>query len=243
MKSSNILNIEDLTLKYGRNEVLTDVNLEINKGDYLGIIGPNGSGKTTLINAILGLMSPSEGKIQFNKDIIQKNIIGYLPQKSIRNDRLFPAKVKEIVATGLLCGKKQPKFFKKQDFDKVDNILKKLKIEDLKENKIGDLSGGQQQRVLLARAMVSNPKILILDEPTNALDSRTKDELYDILKTLNREEGITIMMVSHDLKSIGKYINKILYLEGKVVFYGNYNDFVKSKQANDILNSFTEYEN
>ena len=235
---NNILSIKDLTLKYGKNEVLTNVSFQVQQGDYIGIVGPNGTGKSTLINAILGLKIPFKGKIEFNKEIVKQGSIGYLPQRSIRNDKLFPAKVREVVATGLLAEKKQPKFYVQKDYDRVDRILEKLRIEELKDKKIGDLSGGQQQRVLLARAMVSSPKILVLDEPTNALDSKTKEELYDILRILNVEDKVTIMIVSHDLKTIGKYINKILYLEGKVIFYGNYEEFIYSKDMNKYLDFF-----
>ncbi|MBU5438594.1 metal ABC transporter ATP-binding protein [Tissierella sp. MSJ-40] len=235
---NNILSIKDLTLKYGKNEVLTNVSFQVQQGDYIGIVGPNGSGKTTFINAILGLKTPFKGEIEFNKDIVKQSSIGYLPQRSIRNDKLFPAKVREVVATGLLAEKKEPKFYVQEDYNKVDKILEKLRIEELKNKKIGDLSGGQQQRVLLARAMVASPKILILDEPTNALDSKTREELYDILKILNIEDKVTIMIVSHDLKTIGKYINKILYLEGKVIFYGSYEEFIYSKDMNKYLDFF-----
>ena len=220
---NDILNVKNLTVKYGKNVAVDNLSFSIKKGDYLGIIGPNGSGKTTLINSILGLIKPKDGTINLNKDIL----VGYLPQKSIKNDKLFPAKVKEIVATGLLINKKGLKFYSKDDYKKVDNILKKLGIYDLKDKKIGELSGGQQQRALLARAMIGSPDILILDEPTNYLDIDSKEELYKQLKILNDENSLTIIVVSHDLKTIGKYINKILYMETKLIFFGEYEEFLE----------------
>lgn len=220
---NDILNVKNLTVKYGKNIAVDNLSFSIKKGDYLGIVGPNGSGKTTLINSILGLIKPKDGTINLNKDIL----VGYLPQKSIKNDKLFPAKVKEIVATGLLINKKGLKFYSKDDYKKVDNILKKLGIYDLKDKKIGELSGGQQQRALLARAMIGSPDILILDEPTNYLDIDSKEELYKQLKILNDENSLTIIVVSHDLKTIGKYINKILYMETKLIFFGEYEEFLE----------------
>ena len=220
---NDILNVKNLTVKYGKNIAVDNLSFSIKKGDYLGIVGPNGSGKTTLINSILGLIKPKDGTINLNKDIL----VGYLPQKSIKNDKLFPAKVKEIVATGLLINKKGLKFYSKDDYKKVYNILKKLGIYDLKDKKIGELSGGQQQRALLARAMIGSPDILILDEPTNYLDIDSKEELYKQLKILNDENSLTIIVVSHDLKTIGKYINKILYMETKLIFFGEYEEFLE----------------
>ncbi|MCR2044883.1 metal ABC transporter ATP-binding protein [Anaerosalibacter massiliensis] len=224
---NNIITVDNLNFKYGRNEVLKNISFEVEEGDYVGIVGPNGSGKTTLIKILLGLINSYEGQIHQN--IADRNSIGYVPQKGVTNDRLFPATVKEIVITGLLSKKRGTKFYSKEDYNRVDTILNKLKIGDLKDKKIGNLSGGQQQRVLLARAMVSSPSILILDEPTSALDPEIREEFYKLLKELNKE-NVTIILVSHDILSIEKYISKILYLDKKLVFYGSYEDFRHSKE-------------
>jgi len=128
------------------------------------------------------------------------------------------------------------KFYTEEDYEKIDNILKRLNIYDLKYKKIGELSGGQQQRVFLARAMVSSPNVILLDEPTNYLDTSTREELYRILKELNTEEKVTIIVVSHDLKTMGKYINKVLYLETELIFYGDYKLFLHSKEIGRYLN-------
>mgnify|MGYP000853086425 CR=1 FL=1 len=234
---NNILTVKNLNFKYGKNPVLKDINFGVNEGDYLGIIGPNGSGKTTLIKILLGLIGPYEGEIKYNRELLGENFLGYIPQKTFGNDKLFPATVREIVATGLLSQKKGLKFYTKEDYKKVDSILYKLKIEDLKNRKIGNLSGGQQQRVLLARSMVAEPSILILDEPTSALDPEIRDEFYKILKELN-QEGISIIFISHDLMSIDNYINKILFLDRKVIFYGNYERFKHSEEINRYFGTF-----
>jgi zinc transport system ATP-binding protein len=238
---SVILSVNDLTVKYGRHEALSGVSFEVEAGDYIGVVGPNGSGKTTLMKAILGLLPLHEGRIGFNQEVKGRNFVGYLPQKAIANDRLFPAKVKEIVSIGLLAAKKEPRFFAAKDDEKIAAILEKLKIADLKDQKIGNLSGGQQQRVLLARAMVGAPQMLILDEPTSALDPKIREELYDLVKTLNRDDGVTVMLVSHDIGSIGKYTKKMLYLDGKLIFYGNYEEFCRSKEMTDYFGFFAQH--
>lgn len=236
---NNILEVKNLTLKYGKLEVMRDVSFEVTKGDYVGIVGPNGSGKTTLVKALLGLVTPAEGSINFFEQ--SKTGTGYLPQKAVMGNQLFPAKVKEIVATGLLPGKKNPKWFNKKDFEKVDAVLEKLKIQDLKDVKIGNLSGGQQQRVLLARAMVNDPAILILDEPTSALDPRIRESFYELIKELNETDGVTILLVSHDVGSIGKYAKKMMYLDGGIVFYGSFDDFCKSEEMTKYFGYFAQH--
>ncbi len=239
---NNILSVQDLILKYGRYEVLSSTSFDVEQGDYIGIVGPNGSGKTTLMKAILGLHPVDSGKIGFNREIMGSRHIGYLPQKAVSTDRVFPAQVMEIVSMGLLAQKNGPKFINKKDYEKIGEILKKLKIDDLKDKKIGNLSGGQQQRVLLARALVSSPRLLILDEPTSALDPKIREEFYGILNGLNMSEGVTILLVSHDMASIGKYTKKMIYLDRKLVFYGSYEDFCKSTEMTDYFGPMSQHQ-
>lgn len=238
---SSILSVQNLTMRYGRNEVISDISFDVGAGDYIGIVGPNGSGKTTLMKGLLGLISPSSGRIVYHNDSDKAEYIGYLPQKVIANDRLFPAKVREIVSTGLLGVKRTPKIINKSDNEKIGNILEKLNISDLSERRIGDLSGGQQQRVLLARAMVSSPKMLILDEPTSALDPKIREDFYELIKTLNSEDGVTVLLVSHDVGSVGKYTKKMLYLDRRLIFYGSYEEFCKSKEMTQYFGFFAQH--
>ncbi|WP_010243927.1 metal ABC transporter ATP-binding protein [Acetivibrio cellulolyticus] len=238
---SSILKVEKLSMRYGKTEVLTDINFDVEEGDYIGVVGPNGSGKTTLMKGLLGLLPPGSGKIEYNKSILGSSFPGYLPQKTVSNDKLFPAKVKEIVSLGLLANKRYPRFISSGDNERIMAVLEKLKISELKDRKIGNLSGGQQQRVLLARALVNNPKMLILDEPTSALDPQIREELYEIIRTLNAEDKVTVLLVSHDVGSIGKYTKKMLYLDRRMVFFGSYAEFCKSKDMTEYFGFFAQH--
>lgn len=236
-----ILRAENVSLSYGRHEVLTDASFTVEEGDYIGIVGPNGSGKTTLMKAMLGLIAPSSGSITYAGEVQDSRFIGYLPQKVITGDPLFPAKVREVVAMGLLSSKKFPKYLHAEDYKRVDEILERLKIGNLGDKKIGNLSGGQQQRVLLARALVASPKLLILDEPTSALDPKIRENFYSILKTLNEQDRVTILLVSHDIGSIGQYTRKMLYLDRTVVFFGTYGDFCHSQDMAQYFGPFSQH--
>ena len=224
---ATLLSVKDLTLKYGRQEVLSGVSFDVEQGDYIGIAGPNGSGKTSLLRALLGLLPPAHGHISF-MDAARRHSLGYLPQKAMQNDPLFPATVKEVVMTGLLASKPEPRTFTSEDSARADAVLARLGAALLSDKKIGNLSGGQQQRVMLARAMVSAPALLILDEPTSALDPKIRDEFYELLRELNERDGVTIMLVSHDIGSIGKYTKKLMYLDRGLVFFGTYEEFCGS---------------
>jgi len=238
---SIILKADNITLKYGRHEVLTDASFTVEAGDYIGIVGPNGSGKTSLMKAMLGLITPSSGQFDYAGEVKDNRFIGYLPQKVISGDPLFPAKVREVVAMGLLSSKRFPKYLSQEDYKKVDGILNRLKIGNLAEKKIGNLSGGQQQRVLLARALVSSPRLLILDEPTSALDPKVRENFYSILKELNEQDGVTILLVSHDIGSIGQYTKKMLYLDRTVVFFGTYEDFCHSQDMTHYFGPLSQH--
>jgi len=232
---TSLVTVENVSLHYGRHEVLSTTSFTVEQGDYISVVGPNGSGKTTLMKAILGLHPVSEGKIEFRADIRDSRFIGYLPQKAITSDRLFPAKVSEIVSMGLLALKKEPRFFTPRDVLLTDAILEKLKISDLRDKRVGNLSGGQQQRVLLARAMVASPQLLILDEPTSALDPEMREEFFSILGDLNGRDGVTILLVSHDMGSAGRYTKNMLYLDRRVVFYGTHEEFRMTQHGGYVL--------
>jgi zinc transport system ATP-binding protein len=232
----SIIEIENISYSYDNIMVLKDVTLSIEKGDFVGLIGPNGSGKTTLIKIILGIIKPKKGKIL----LLQRNInrfnnwekIGYVPQKATSIDKNFPATVKEIVTMGLLAKKKLPKFNTESDEIKVQNALKKVNMEKFSDRMITLLSGGQQQRVLIAKAIVTMPEVLILDEPTAGIDQENQKSFYDLLGTLNKE-GITIVLVSHDIGRITQYVTKIASINQKLIFYGSHREFCSLDKAHN----------
>lgn len=224
----SLIDIKNLAVNYGDFRALHDVTFSVNQGDFLAVVGPNGSGKSTLIKTLSGLLKPVEGSINRSSKVLN---IGYLPQKSTYADPRFPATVNEIVASGLLGIKKFPRFISSEDKQAVEKALKLLKIEELKDKKIGHLSGGQQQRALLARALVSNPSILILDEPTGALDPTSRECFYSTLKEMNKEHNVTIIIVSHDSHEIGNYATKILFLDRQVLYFGSFDGFSESEVA------------
>ena len=237
---SDIIIIENLNVNYGSERILENINFKVKKGDYIGVVGPNGAGKTTLIKAITGLIEITEGKVDYTNG--SKSKIGYIPQKAIMGDKVFPATVREIITLGLISKKSFPKIFWKKDIEKSNEIIKKLEILEIADKRFGDLSGGQQQRVLLARALVSDPEILILDEPTSALDVHVRTQFYALLEELNKTMGITIVFVSHDIGTIGKFTNKMLYLDRKLVFYGNYEEFCKSKEMTGYFGESSQHQ-
>ena len=201
---STILELKNITAGYEGIPVLKEVNLAIKEQDFIGIIGPNGGGKTTLLKVILGLMKPFSGDIHYY--VSKTNLFGYLPQNS-QFDRRFPISVREVVMSGLMSEKKLYRYYSRQDRIKADELLIKYGMGDYSKAPIGELSGGQMQRVFLCRAIISSPRILILDEPTTYVDSNFEKEFYTILKELNKT--LSIVMVSHDLGTICSYVKTI----------------------------------
>ncbi len=236
-----ILKIDNLTVKYQNIEVLSNISFTINQADYIGIVGPNGAGKTTLIKSILGLIPSTYSELKFNLDKKYNIHFGYLPQKLNVIDSKFPAVTKEIIAMGLLSKKRFPKIITKKDYGKIYEIMNLFGIADLANKQIGSLSGGQQQKVLLARAIVNEPKILFLDEPTSALDPATRENFFEILNNLNIKSKLTILFVTHDLGSIGKHANKLLYIDRKLIFYGTFNEFCHSERMTDFFGNISQH--
>lgn len=217
----NIISIENVSFGYNKENVLKDIILSIDEGDFVGIIGCNGSGKSTLMKLLIGQLSPSKGKIKlFNEDLDKSsnlNKIGYVPQISLSSGANFPATVEEVVMANLYSKIGFMRFPKKQHKEKVKEALKIVNMEDFSKRLIGNLSGGQQQRVMIAKALVSDPKIIILDEPTTGIDAASEEQLYALLEKLNKESNITIVIVSHDFSKISKYTNKIFVVENNRV--------------------------
>lgn len=240
-----VLEATGLTVRYQGTEVLSGVTFAIEQGDYVGIVGPNGSGKTTLIRGSLGLVPVAAGEVRLfglSPDRFRDWYkIGYAPQASESRHQGFPATVAEIVATGLLARKRFPRRFTKKDRDAVDQALALLGIEDLKRNMITQLSGGQRHRVLLARALVADPELLLLDEPTAAVDPATRGRFYEMLEGLNREARKTILIVTHDLGTIGQYAAKLLYLDQRLIFFGSFEEFCRSDRMADYFGENTQH--
>ena len=220
----NIIEIKNLTLGYENNKVIKNLSINIKEGDFLCIVGPNGAGKSTLIKGILGLIKPLKGEIKFNN--LKQTFIGYMPQET-KIDANFPASVLEIVLSGTLNRLDLISFYTKKEKDIALNNLKLLGIENLKDKNFSDLSGGGRQKVLLARSLCATTKLLILDEPSNNLDSKSKKELYKTITDLNKNHNITIIMITHDLDHDNLIGNKILSLRENDIFYGTTDDFVR----------------
>lgn len=220
----SLVEIKNLTLGYDKHIVLKHLNFNIEENDFICIVGPNGSGKSTLVKGILGLIKPIKGKVIFNG--LKQNFIGYMPQET-KVDSNFPASVMEIVLSGTLNRMGMRLFYSKKEKEEALLNLKLLGIEKLKNRSFCDLSGGQRQKVLLARSLCATSKLLILDEPSNNLDSKSKKELYSTISELNKEHGITIIMITHDLDHDNLIGNKILSLREDDIFFGSVDEFVR----------------
>lgn len=216
----------DLTIGYGSRIILKHLNFTVNEGDYLCIIGENGSGKSSLMRTILNLQNPINGQILYDHQI-QQNGIGYLPQQTSRQ-KDFPASVREIVLSGCARRSGFHPFYHASDKKKAVTAMQQLKITHLAHRCYRELSGGQQQRVLLARALCATKKILFLDEPVSGLDPEVTADFYALIRHLNRREGITILMISHDLQATAADATHILHL-GTPFFYGLASDYFHSE--------------
>ena len=220
-----VIEIDHLTIEYPDVKAIDDVSFTVNQGDFLGIIGPNGAGKSTLFASMLSLNTKYKGTIKFFGTDIRKSRnylkeIGYVPQKPIF-EKNFPATVNDVVKMGLQ---------KESDESKIDEILQQLWIHELSKKRIGELSGGQQQRVFIAKALVNNPKVLILDEPVTGIDQQSIDLFYSILKELNSKQNITIIWSSHDLDAVNKLANHVACLNRTLFFHGESDDFFENDE-------------
>jgi zinc transport system ATP-binding protein len=227
-----LVSVQSVSYNYNSESVLENVSFDVEEGDFLGIIGPNGAGKTTLFHCMLGLLNSYSGKIIIlNQDIKKyKKIfrkIGYIPQKK-SIDQKFPLTVNELVSLSL------PRNTSKNI---VLEILKQVGLYKLKNKTIGQLSGGQQQRVLIAKALVNNPIILMLDEPTNELDHKSQNDFYSLIKELNEKNKITIIWSSHDMDAVNKYANKVSCINKRMFFHGDKREFFSSE---DHLKNYSE---
>jgi zinc transport system ATP-binding protein len=223
-----ILEVTNLSFSFGSTKVLSNISFHIEKGDFLAILGPNGSGKTTLIKLMMGIYTANQGTIKILDIPINKfsdwSKLGYVPQKATSIEEQFPATVEEVVTMGLLSQKSFPKIITSGDKKKVLNALKEVNMQQYASRRIGELSGGQQQRVLIAKALIGEPEIMILDEPTTGVDQESQKTFYELLHKLNHK-GITIILISHDIGRITQYVTKIASLNQKLEFYGTHGEF------------------
>jgi zinc transport system ATP-binding protein len=232
-----LIKVGGVTFGYDASPVLLDVDLTISEGDFLAIIGPNGSGKTTLIKVMLGLLRPSRGRVEIMGKPVGEftdwQIIGYVPQKATHIDPFFPASVGEVVGMALLS--RRERLGRGRAFEAVRKALGLVGMEPYRNWQIGRLSGGQQQRVFIARALVTSPRVLILDEPTTGVDADTQGRFYDMLDSLNKDEGITIVLITHDIGIVNRHVTQVACLNQKMAYHGSHAEFCRSEVFRDMV--------
>lgn len=221
-----LITCRGLAFAYGAETVLSGVDFAVEAGDYLCIVGENGSGKSTLVKGLLGLKEPSAGSITLG-DGLQRREIGYLPQQT-ELQRDFPASVFEVVLSGRLNSLGRRCFYSKADQAEAARNLERMGMSEFANRCYQELSGGQQQRVLLARALCATKKLLLLDEPVAGLDPVATAEMYNLLKLINLCDGVTVVMVSHDVSAALRYATRILHLGHEQLFFGGVADYEKS---------------
>jgi zinc transport system ATP-binding protein len=239
-----LLEVNNISFKYNNLYVLEDVSFKVKEGDYLGVIGPNGAGKTTLVKIILGLLTPERGEVKIFGENIKsfknRSLIGYVSQRISQDLASFPATVQEVILSAVaergLFGK-----IKRKNLELVDNIMEMANLKHLKHKLLGDLSGGERQKVFIARALVNEPKILVLDEPSVGVDVAGQELFYSFIKKLNKEKKLTIILVSHDIDVVVREVNSILCLNKKVVYCGAIKEFTKSEYLDNLYGDIFKF--
>jgi zinc transport system ATP-binding protein len=242
--SKAIIEINGLTYRYERENVLEDLHLSVQEGAFLAIVGPNGSGKSTLLKLILGLLKMQKGEIKlfgYNiRSFKEWEKIGFVSQKANSFNTGFPATVYEVVKSGLTKKIGLFRHMKKEHHEKVLEVIDSVGLSPFVKRNIGELSGGQQQRVFIARSLVSNPKLLILDEPTVGVDVENVQSFYEMLGDLNKNLGITLLLVTHDIGTITDKVTDVVCLNKQIFFHGNAKDFEALSQNG--MSSFYGYD-
>lgn len=233
--SHNVIEIKDVSFSYGETEILKNINLNIHRGDYLGIVGSNGSGKTTLLKIILGLLKPTTGHVLLfgkdSEDFKTREKIGYVPQKATHFDEGFPATVHEVVLMGRYAKKGLFGRMTQEDHRKSKEALELVGMSAYHNRLIGELSGGQQQRVFIARALAGEPEVLFLDEPTIGIDMEVKKEFYNLLRTLNEQLHLTIVLITHDIESIQHDSMHIACVNRTLFFHSSIKEYLEDAAA------------
>ncbi|SFV64208.1 Zinc ABC transporter, ATP-binding protein ZnuC [hydrothermal vent metagenome] len=234
----SIISIKNLDYTVGEQKILSNISFEINQGEYVALLGPNGGGKSTLIKLILGLLTPSSGDINIlstkQKEFKEYYKIGYVPQNVSLFDNNFPLSVYETVALGLSSQKSWFSFLTKEDKNEIDIILDRVDITNLKDKNLSQLSGGQRQRVMIARALVSRPQILILDEPSTGVDIASQEKFYQFLKRLNIEQKLTIIFITHDLGVIVDDVTNVLAVNQTLLFKGTAKEILSCESVSEL---------
>ena len=214
-----VLTVSNMSAGYEDEVVLEDINLTMNRLDFVGLIGPNGGGKTTLLRVLLGLVTPIRGDVRINglAPGVGRHQLGYVPQ-AVDADRRFPIDVKDVVLMGRLATRGLLRAYTRDDHEAVDRMLEELDLHEIRTRRFGDLSGGERQRVLIARALVADPQILLLDEPTASVDIRVRENVYDLISRLN--EKMTILLVTHDMGVISSYVKTVGCLNRNLHYHG-----------------------
>ncbi|WP_170007688.1 metal ABC transporter ATP-binding protein [Bacillus fonticola] len=232
-----LIQVENLSYKYEQKFVLENVSFRIEKGSFVGIVGPNGSGKTTLLKLLLGLLPVQNGTIHLFGEQIQDFHnwveIGFVSQKANAFNSGFPATVLEVVLSGLVKKRGWFRFYTNRDREKAMETLQVVEMAEYAKQPIGELSGGQQQRVFIARALIQDPEVLILDEPTVGIDARRVDAFYSLLESLHKDYGKTLLMVTHDIGTVSRKVGEVLCLNRTLHFHGDAKEFRKL-EAGDI---------
>jgi zinc transport system ATP-binding protein len=235
----SLVTLRRVNFAYDGAPVLVDVDLVIEEGDFLAVIGPNGSGKTTLVKIILGLLRPTSGEVRiFDRTPAEFSDwprVGYIPQKATHIDPFFPASVEEVVGMALLSKRGKRGAAGREARAKVRRALEVVGMAGFAKGPVGRLSGGQQQRVFIARALVTSPRILFLDEPTTGVDAETQASFYDMLDRLNRSEGLTIVLVTHDIGIVNKHVNRVACLNQRLIYHGDHEAFCRSDAFRDLI--------
>lgn len=227
--TDTVISLENIDFSYESKKVLNNVNLTIKRGSFMGLVGPNGGGKTTLIKIILGLLTPDHGTVKLLGQPIESfsdwNHIGFVSQKANTFNKGFPATVFEVVAMGLTAKIGYFKFFKQKHKEQVLRAIRQVGMEDFVYQNIGSLSGGQQQRVFIARALVSEPELLILDEPTVGVDFQNVQRFYELLHQLNTKQNITLLLITHDTGAMTQHATDVVCLNETLHFHGKTNEY------------------
>jgi zinc transport system ATP-binding protein len=236
--AKNIVEVKDVSFSYGSVSVLENIRFDVHEGDYLGVVGPNGAGKTTLLKIMLGLLEPKSGSVSLFgtplAEFTDWHKIGYVPQKATSFDSGFPASVYDVVMMGRYSRRGLGCRITAGDRALVEKVLTQVGMWEYKNRLIGSLSGGQQQRVFIARALATEPEIIFLDEPTTGIDQKMHDEFYDLLRALNRENGLTLVLISHDIEKVTEEAMHIACIDRTLVCHTSPEEFLKESASKNL---------